>query len=214
MLDINPYKSLLCLDGDLPDRNFFKQFDLPIIAADGVANRLTALGIQPTLIIGDLDSVYPQILAEYPFIHVPCQNSNDYQKALQYMEAQDLLPAIIVGIQGGMLDHVLNNINIFMQGDNLLYAPPICGIVLKENTSRELLLPLETKISLIGIPTAMVSSQGLQWELERAQLAFPGQSSCFNRSILPTIKLEVLQGDALLLIYEETINDAALVIAQ
>ena len=61
-------KSVLCLDGILPFQ-FLKSCNLPIFAADGAANPLVAHGIIPKLIIGDLDSVKPEILqlidAEY-----------------------------------------------------------------------------------------------------------------------------------------------------
>ena len=39
------------------------------------------------------------------------QNSSDFQKAMKYLESQNLLPTIILGISGGYIDHILNNIN-------------------------------------------------------------------------------------------------------
>ena len=34
------FRSILCLDGDLPDKRFFEEFRIPIKAADGAANKL------------------------------------------------------------------------------------------------------------------------------------------------------------------------------
>nr|WP_058535794.1 thiamine diphosphokinase [Legionella saoudiensis] len=202
------YRCILCLHGELPSSSFFTEMGLPIIATDGAANSLHKLNIYPQLIIGDLDSVHPTLLKNHPHLHLPDQNSNDYQKALVYLEEKNLLPAIVVGVNGGYLDHILNNINIFLETNCLLYAPPITGLVLKENSQLNWVLPLQTKISLMGIPQAILSSKGLQWELHASQLTFPGKTSCFNRTQASEISLEVHQGNVLVLIYEQQIDDA------
>lgn len=209
--NLEKYQSILCLHGDLPDAAFFRAINLPVIAADGAANKLIALGVNPCMIIGDLDSVHPEILTQYPFMHVPDQNTNDYQKALHYLAMEGLLPAIVVGIHGGFVDHILNNIQLFMESDNLLYAPPVWGLVLRDNKKMCWPMALETKISIMGIPEAIVSSQGLKWELDKTKLAFPGVTSCFNRSVLPEVELMVHTGAALILTYEEQVVDAALI---
>lgn len=210
VINLTGYRSILCLNGDLPGPSFFSTKNVPIIAADGAANHLFDLGVQPQLITGDLDSVHPDLLETYPFLHVADQSSSDYQKAMGYLKKNDLLPSIIVGINGGHLDHILNNINIFMETNCLLYAPPIKGFVLNEQSRINLALLPHTKISLIGIPIATLSSIGLQWELHNAQLSFPGTNSCFNRTLHPEIFLEVHQGSVLVLIYEQMIEDAGL----
>lgn len=210
VINLKEYRSILCLNGDLPKHDFFIEVNLPVIAADGAANRLFELGIHPQLIIGDLDSINSSILKSSPFLHLPDQASSDYQKAMQYLSDNHLLPAIVVGVNGGFLDHILNNINIFMTTDCLLYAPPVRGFVLKEKSQHNFLLPVHTKISLIGIPTVILSSQGLQWELHDTHLSFPGKTSCFNRTRLPEISLEAHQGAALVLIYEQMVKDAGI----
>jgi thiamine pyrophosphokinase len=210
LINLKGYHSILCLNGDLPDSTFFLNMDLPIIAADGAADTLLDLGIRPTLIIGDLDSVRPYTLKQYPFLHLPDQESNDYQKAMHYLRNNDLLPAIITGINGGHLDQILNNINIFMETDCLLYSPPLKGFVIKKQSRMNFLLPIQTKISLMGIPETILSSKGLKWELHHSHLSFPGKTSCFNRTQLPKITLEVHQGAVLVLIYEQMIEDAGM----
>lgn len=202
------YKSILCLNGILPDAAFFKEINLPVIAADGAANSLQSIGVKPHCIIGDLDSVLPALLKNTEFLHLPDQNSNDYQKTMAYLYEKDLLPSIVVGINGGYLDHILNNINIFMGSNCLLYAPPLKGFVLNANEKVELLVPDDTKISLLGIPTAVVSSRGLKWELNNNMLTFPGANSCYNRTSQETVHIEVHQGDLLVLVYEDNILDA------
>jgi thiamine pyrophosphokinase len=210
VINLKEYRSILCLNGHLPEASFFKSMNIPVIAADGAANYLLSQGIAPQLIIGDLDSVQPHLLKEHAVLHLPDQDRTDYQKAMHYLKEHQLLPSIIVGINGGHLDHILNNINLFMETECLLYAPPIQGFVIKEQASLHCSLPLQTKISLIGLPKAILSSKGLKWELNNTHLSFPGPTSCFNRTHSSEIKLEVHQGAVLVLFYEEFIKDAGI----
>lgn len=201
-LDVKKYRSILCLNGHIPEASFFQRVNLPVIAADGAANTLHNLGVVPELIIGDLDSVMPSIAKMHNTLHVRDQNSSDFQKSLTYLKEKKLLPAIIVGMNGGFLDHVLHNINIFIETDCVLYSPPIVGYVLKEKSRHQFVLPKDSKISLMGIPSATLSSRGLKWELEQSHLTFPGDSSCFNRTKEPQIELNIHAGTVLALIYE------------
>lgn len=206
--NLKGYRSILCLNGHLPDKIFFDQLTLPIIAADGAANTLVDMALKPEIIIGDLDSVHPHLKASHPVLHAPDQDSNDYQKALIYLKQNNLLPSIVVGINGGHLDHILNNINIFMGTHCLLYSPPIKGFVIEAGCPHRLHLAENTKLSLIGIPQALVSTKGLKWELDHMVLEFPGQTSCFNRSLEPEIEFNIHQGSVLVLIYEQPTADA------
>lgn len=205
MLHFKDYKSILCLNGSLPKKNFFNH-GLPIIAADGAANLLMKMGITPDLVIGDLDSLTPGNFKKLKTLHDPDQNTSDFQKSISYLAKNNLLPTVIVGINGGFIDHVLNNINHFIHSKSVLYAPPIYGYCMHAHEKKSFLLPFDTKVSLLGIPSAQVSSQGLKWELFENQFSFPGKNSCFNRSVTPEVKIEVQEGALLILIYE--INEA------
>ncbi len=193
-------RSILCLNGTLPDAAFFRR-DLPIIAADGAANALMKIGVKPRLVIGDLDAIDKSLLNKVETLYDYDQDFCDFEKALHYLTAENLLPCIIVGIHGGLLDHVLNNINIFIRSNAVFYAPPLYGCMIKTTEHKSFDLPLNTKLSLFGIPTASVSTQGLKWELSRSALTFPGATSCFNRSIAETIHITVHEGHVLLMIH-------------
>jgi thiamine pyrophosphokinase len=203
---VHPYRSILALNGHLPEAAFFEDWKLPVIAADGAINTLLSKKIRPAAVVGDFDSMDLELvrhsLEDIPLIYRPDQNYSDFTKCLNYMEENNLLPSIIVGINGGYIDHILNNINLFLKTDNIFYAPPIVGMVLREGSHRFTVTP-NTKVSLLGIPQAIVSSQGLKWELENYQVAFPGTTSCFNRIIENSFSLEVIEGSCLCLIYLE-----------
>jgi thiamine pyrophosphokinase len=202
-----PYKSILCLNGDLPDASFFAQ-DLPIIAADGAASKLAKLGVQPLVIIGDLDSIEAGQHSGVEQIYLPDQNEqNDFQKALDYLADKKLLPTLVVGVSGGFLDHILNNISIILEHECIFYAPPLIGYTLKPFTKLKLNLAADTKLSLFGMPSAKVTTSGLKWELTSAALQFPGANSCLNRSVDEKVTIEVLEGCLLLLLYNIPIDD-------
>lgn len=205
MLDFTQFKSILCLNGDLPSADFFNTH-LPIIAADGAANTLMQMNIKPNIVIGDLDSVLPEYLQQIPSHYHYDQDFCDFEKSLQYLEANNLLPAIILGTNGGFLDHVLNNINIFIRSGCVLIAPPVCGFSVITPQTKRLVLPHDIKISLLGIPSATVSTTGLKWELDNATLAYPGNTSCFNRTVHENVTITLHDGHLLILVYADLLK--------
>ncbi|MBQ9335143.1 MAG: thiamine diphosphokinase [Alphaproteobacteria bacterium] len=208
-IDLARYKSVLCLDGDLPEAEFFAESQLPVIAADGATNKLISMNVAPDLVIGDLDSVNHSYLTLLQYERVEDQSLSDFQKALRYMTKHDLMPMIILGVNGGHIDHIINNINIFMQGtNNVFIADDVIGYIL--DSSNIFSLPLGTKVSIIGIPYCRLSSQGLKWELADFETAFPGQNSCFNRVSDEPVRLKVHEGKALLMVYATEVTDAGL----
>lgn len=201
MIEYHHYKSILCLNGDLPEAAFLINSSLPIIAADGAANKLVKMGINPQIVIGDLDSIDEEYKDKLQLHLHYDQNYCDFEKSLTYLKQHDLLPTIIVGVNGGCLDHVLNNINHFVNTDSLLYAPPLYGLTIKGKAIKTFTLSHNTKLSLFGIPNAKVTTKGLKWDLTGNLLSFPGKNSCFNRSISEEINITVHEGAVMMLIY-------------
>lgn len=202
------FKSILCLNGDLPSQSFFESL-LPVIAVDGATNHLLQQKITPHIILGDLDSVAPSIYTQFNHLYLPDQNYCDYQKSMHYLQHNDLLPTIVVGIDGGYIDHVLNNINLFLDSQSIFYAPPIVGHLLRGASTTIFNLSQGTKISLMAIPFASVTTSGLYWNLDRRALSFPGANSCFNRVNEKKIMIQVEEGALLVMIYLQDIKDAA-----
>lgn len=195
------YKSILCLNGDLPPRDFFEKQNLPIVAADGAANALVAMGVHPIIVIGDLDSVHPHLGLN--LLQVIDQSRCDFEKSMEYLEQNDLLPTIVVGSSGGELDHILNNMSVFMSypPGNLLYAPPLYGMILNQPQTH-LQLPIHTKVSIFALPKARLETQGLEWNLTGETLHFPVLNSSLNRTIAPQITIRILEGQILFLAHD------------
>ncbi|QOD38849.1 thiamine diphosphokinase [Candidatus Wolbachia massiliensis] len=205
------YRSVIVLNGEIPDSSFFKR-DIPIIAVDGGADRLLSIGVKPDLVVGDLDSVNPNLRASLDTVYLPDQDYCDFSKAIAHLKTKKLLPSIITGITGGAIDHILQNINVFISTGSVFYtpSPPMVGYTLQKGITHFSSLPRNTKISLLGIPEAQLSTQGLKWELHLSNLAFPGENSCFNRSVSSEISLEVHSGVCLVMVYLDTVDDAGI----
>lgn len=216
-IDIKIYRSILCLNGELPSYGFFNKINLPIIAADGAANYLLENNLMPEAIIGDLDSLdlkkfknfqESKLAQPIKLIQDGNQAFSDFQKAIIYIKENNLSPSIILGVSGGYIDHILNNINIFCELEGIFFAPPIMGYIIKAKEYKELALPVNTKISLLGAPAARITTTGLKWELEDSLLSFFGINSCFNRILKEKAMVRVHEGSVLVLIYLQDINDA------
>lgn len=199
-IKIDNFKSVLCLNGELPEESFFHELNVPIIAADGAANHLLRLNIIPDAIVGDLDSFEGEHSLNTHIEHMPDQSFSDFQKAKLYMKKNDLLPCVILGMNGGHLDHIYNNLNIFLEDGGVFFAPPIVGYVC-EKGSHALALPRHTKVSIYGIPFARLSTMGFKWDLEDIKLEFFGQNSPFNRIADETASIIVREGKVLILAY-------------
>ncbi|MBP9752222.1 MAG: thiamine diphosphokinase [Proteobacteria bacterium] len=197
------FKSVLCLDGDLPDLTFLKAINVPLIAADGALNKLAINDIWPLCVIGDLDSAKQEYQNKVKTLKNIDQNTNDFEKSLSYLSENNLLPTLVLGMNGGYLDQILNNIDIAIKNDVIIYTPPLIGKILRNKTV--LTLEKNTKISLFG--NAVLSTKGLKWDLENEKLSFAFKNSALNRVQNEEVVLDIKEGFVLCLIYTIPIND-------
>ncbi|MDR1236130.1 MAG: thiamine diphosphokinase [Holosporaceae bacterium] len=202
---LSEYKSVLCLDGNL-EFDLLGKIKLPIVACDGAADTLVKNGIEPSVIIGDLDSVDDNLLKSRKFIRLNDQNSTDFEKALTYIEEESLSPALVFGVDGGYIDHILGNIAIFSGTKFAAISKDI--IFMSVDSSRSFDVEVNTKISIFGMPNCVIKSKGLRWELDNEELFLCGKSSSSNRAVSDRVELQVLSGKALVFIYTKMIFDA------
>jgi thiamine pyrophosphokinase len=102
--------------GSGPDVRGLLPADAVVIAADGGLDRAGELGLAPALVIGDLDSVSPEALgaAESAGVtverHPAAKDATDLELALH--AALGLAPRriVVVGSDGGRLDHMLGSL--------------------------------------------------------------------------------------------------------
>ena len=88
-----------------------------IICLDGAVNNLIKNNLEPTIIIGDLDSIDSNLIETYSeiIIETPNQNKNDLEKGLDWLDDKGYSDVTIMGATGFRDDHTLSNIFIIME---------------------------------------------------------------------------------------------------
>jgi thiamine pyrophosphokinase len=157
-----------------------------VYAADGGANLCMQYGCQPKQVIGDLDSLSPSLRSDLDpscVIHVPEQDTTDFEKLLIRVDAPFMLA---VGFMGGRIDHQMAvqtvltayaHRKIICVGDEdvMFVSPP------------EIDLPLDagTRISLYPMAPVQARSTGLYWPTDRLSFAPDGQIGTSNKATRP-----------------------------
>ena len=110
--------ALLFANGEVTAKELNKvkgrSFDV-VVAADGGAGNALLSVFLPDYIVGDLDSMTPEIkekLPETQFIRKPSQELNDLEKTLIFCEEKGITEITLLGITGKRLDHTLNNLSV------------------------------------------------------------------------------------------------------
>ena len=83
-----------------------------IVCCDGAAAKLVAAGLTPAAIVGDLDSLSPDLRARFrDRLHLDTrQADNDLAKAFRYCVQQGWRRLVILGATGLREDHTLGNL--------------------------------------------------------------------------------------------------------
>ncbi|MBN2479116.1 MAG: thiamine diphosphokinase [Parachlamydiales bacterium] len=212
---INSHRSIIFLNGFLPDKRIINHINTSstLIAADGAVNEMKKLDLIPDLIIGDEDSVIHQN-KNIKTIKILDQNYTDFEKCIFYVKEQNLLPALVLGINGGEIDHVLGNIQVILKHANnqeLYFLDTYekksnseisigikMGIVLSNN-KLSIDLKHQSTISIISFDAATINSKNLNWELENKKLNIDGVLALRNKNTKNSIELEIVEGKALVI---------------
>jgi len=192
---------LLALDGDLPSSKLINDLyssHTPLIAADGAALKLRDRDIRPDIIIGDLDTLrderHDPFFAEATIIADPGQDEYDSGKALAWIIGKGYEQVMVIGAEGGMIDHVLNNFSLLARfSDRLRIAvrqEDSVGYIVRD----ELQLSTEPgdRISLIPLPKARVTTEGLQWNLNNEILEIRSREGGSNRAVENRVVVQVV----------------------
>ncbi|MGM9999562.1 MAG: thiamine diphosphokinase [Candidatus Bruticola sp.] len=162
-------------------RNSYKDGDC-IIAADRGALYLKESGLQPDLLLGDFDSLPPNILVEMQkkslqILTFPCdKNYSDLELALLAAHKLGFTQAVITAALGGRLDHCLFNVISLLQladelGIDTILAEQNCQVCQLQQKSRSWQGLQGWLLSLIPLDSETeVSVRGTKWPLEHSVL--------------------------------------------
>lgn len=88
-----------------------------LVCCDGAANELIGHQIIPHIIIGDGDSICPELKVKYETLMIICsdQETNDLTKAIEYVVSKGCYDITILGGTGKREDHTIGNIALLME---------------------------------------------------------------------------------------------------
>ena len=200
---MSPQRALVALDGALPSAEVLTTLraghDI-LVAADGAATKLVGLDIVPDVTIGDLDSIgsLRDALGELgsTVIEQPSQETGDFDKALAWIESRGIAAATIIGLDGGMIDHALNNVSVLARHARRLALDVRSGDMIGRCVvdTLEISTSPNARISLIPLPRARLTTRGLAWPLVDEVLEIGVREGASNRAVESLIRVEVHDG--------------------
>ncbi|MGH1416601.1 MAG: thiamine diphosphokinase [Pelagimonas sp.] len=138
-----------------------------IVAADGGAAQVLARGRMPDSVIGDMDSLDPELQAQLaPGVlnHIAEQDSTDFDKCLRHIEAP-LIEAH--GFLGARVDHQLAVFTVLVRrADRRCVLVGAHDVVCVAPPRLDLELPVGMRLSLFPMAAVMGQSQGLRWPID------------------------------------------------
>ncbi len=205
-----PVRVVIIANGHLPDPDQARQHIRPgdqIICADGGARHAHAMGLTPDVVVGDLDSLDPDLRAELKAAgvrfetHPVRKDETDLELALRLAVAEGATEVDVLAVLGGRLDQSLANLLLLarpewasarvrvIEGNERAWpvrggqATTISG-ALGDTLSLVPLTPLVTDVTL----------EGVEWPLRDATLRFGSTLTISNVLTAPVARLWVGEG--------------------
>ncbi len=197
-------------NGDLtwPDlvRAYLRPTDR-IFCADGGTRHALALGLTPHVIIGDLDSLSPDIVAEMAAAgviihrHPAHKDQTDLELALTLAAAESPDEILLLTALGGRLDQMLANILLLTRPE---YAP--ARLSLADGAQWTTLLRARQSILIAGQPgdtlslipltptVSRVTLSGVEWPLNRVTLSLGSTWTISNMLVAPQAEVQIGEG--------------------
>lgn len=199
-LDAHRLRALAC-DHDL------------LIAADGGCAAMSAAGIVPHLVVGDLDSVgsLDRAWLEKHGValeaHSPRKDVTDLDLALDAARRRGADAVTVAGALGGRLDHELAALGSLMRASDLrphLVAPRCDAWLLANGGRRGVEIGWAgALVSVIALsPTATARSTGLEWALDGIELEALSSRGVSNVAVRESASVSVVRGTILVIVQQ------------
>ncbi len=205
---------IILANGELPNLDQARtllRVDDYLICADGGTRHALALGIQPYLIIGDMDSTEKDTLKNFHEANVDIElyprDKNETDLELAINKAVELNPQeiVIIAALGGRMDQTLANIALL---SNLQLAT--CNVKLDDGVEEIFFVTNQAQIegrsgdivSLIpwGNPVHGVQTQNLKWQLNSETL-HPNKTRGISNEMLGETASVKIESGLLLVIH-------------
>lgn len=203
-------RAIIFVNGNLSDpgqaKKNIRKTDF-LIAADGGANLIEKLKLTPNIVIGDMDSIKPELLKKYKSINYPRKKDRtDFELAVDYCFKNKFQEIIIFGILGDRIDHMMANIFLIakIQTQN-------SKIKIKIIEGKKEIFVLNKEIAIIGkvgdevsiIPVSKklegIVTNGLEYQLNNEVLLFGSTRGISNVMTKASVKISAVNGTALII---------------
>ena len=199
--DINPGVPVILADGSFPEsKRVLRYLDEAsvIICCDGATLKLLKYGMQPTHIVGDMDSLPQQYQRQYKDLIIGSedQETNDLTKAVNQALALGFEEVVILGATGQREDHTLGNIGLLVEhGEKLqvqmlsdfgVFTPLYISSTMSSYQAQQVSI-----FSIVGNPS--ITSHHLKYPLQQMHLSNWWQGS-LNESLAESFSLEFASG--------------------
>lgn len=198
------FDAVICLNGALPDLSMVTELAaIPMIAADGAANVLYTQGIVPEFVVGDMDSITPDVHAALrntsQFLPDHDQELNDFEKALRFAQMQLWYNVAIYGLGGLQLEHTFNNWSVVMKMSEVLNLSILDGTRIAIPRSSSFSFSAKTKevISILPQPATVITTTGLRWNLNNEELRLGSREGARNVADEECVSIDIHSGSLL-----------------
>ncbi len=192
-----------------PFRRFVMGEDDLVVCVDGGANNAIALGLKPDVVIGDMDSLGPELREHLEqegcrFVEYPSRkDETDSELAVRYALSQGAKEFILLAALGGRIDHTLANIM-------LLALPELEAMGARLIDGHQEVLLVRDKVLMEGEPGDTVSliplsgdvvgidTEGLEYGLQNGTLKFGAARGVSNVLVAAQASVRVKRGLLLL----------------
>lgn len=179
-----------------------------LVAADGGADRALSLGLRPSAVIGDLDSLSDAGRAALGgAVHLVAeQETTDFDKVLRSVAAPFVLA---LGVLGGRVDHELAALAALLAAPMPVLAVGVRDVVFAAPARLTLEMRAGDRLSLFPMARVTGTSRGLDWPIDGLVFAPDGRIGTSNRVGDGRVDL-AFDGPGMLVILPRTRLDAAL----
>ena len=201
-------KAIIIANGQIHDSDFYRSLIAPtdlVICADGGAQQALALGLQPQVVVGDLDSLDESLRFRLEkmhcqlIVHPTRKDETDLELALRYATEHGVDEILILGALGGRLDHALANVL-------LLALPELRSVKAKILDGRQEIFLIREEalvegqvgdtLSLLPLTEEVtgIYTEGLEYPLENGTLYLGPARGVSNTLTAPQARVRVGQG--------------------
>ena len=178
----------------------------PLLAADGGANHLARLGLRPTAVVGDLDSISPETrawLGEEIMVSRPDQDRIDLDKALEYaFDELGITSLIVLAALGGRTDHDLGNLGLLARlalGERLVFEAADQRVLAVAGEISLAAIPGETWSFWTFDPSVRVTVDGVRWPIENVSIDAARHPSISNEATNDQVEISTTGGSVIVM---------------